>query len=258
MTRHHHIFIAAPASGGIGAQMARSLSGAQKALAQAGYGPAVLGAHREGQIHLDTTLIGDAAAGLFHFFARAGERAECFAEALGGPVGRLVLHLPCYDAYYPMLWRHLAERRALKPFEGAVEQLAGRGRGWLEVVAELKTALDPREIVLLPAPALAEEALAALVPGARVIARSIRQERQSDTAIAMMQRLHRSKIRIRPKQMERLARFHEGLPQGAPIAEFDPLTASRLRRRFQQDLRRLVAMDRVRIGADPALAVAAQ
>lgn len=258
MIRQHHIFIAAPASGGLGAQMARSLAHGQKALAAAGYGAAVLGPHPLGQIHLDSRLIGDSASGLFHFFARTRERAARFAQIVNAPIGRVVLHLPCYDAYYPMLWRDLAEKRALKPFNGAVPRLLARARGWVEVVSDLKAALNPREIIVLPAPVLFEEALAALVPGASVAPEPIQPVRQSDSVIAMMQRLHHSGIHIGPKQMQRLAKFHDRQPQGAPIAEFDTLAGARLRRRFQRDLVKLAEIEGVRIGADPALAVAAQ
>lgn len=252
MIRQHHIFIAAPASGGLNAQMARSLACAPRALAVAGYGPAVMGAHPKGQIHIDGRLIGDSAAGLFHFFARTRERAARFASALGGPVGRIVLNLPCYDSYYPMLWRELAAIRALRPFEGAVPRLLARERRWVQVVEDLKAALNPREIIVLPTPATIEDALAALVPGAEIAPQPVTLLQQSDSAIAMMQRLHRAGISIGPKQMQRLAGFHDRQPQGTPIAQFGSLAGTRLRRAYQADLAQLAAMEGVRIGAEPA------
>ncbi|PFG63572.1 hypothetical protein AXZ77_2179 [Thioclava sp. ES.031] len=254
----HHIFIAAPASGGMSGQMARTLGCGQDALARAGYGPAVIGAAAGGRVYLDSQLIGDAAAGLYHLFARAQERAERFREALSGSVGRVVLYAPSYEDYYPALWRDLAARRPLKPFAELTPRLMARPRRWVNVVRDLKAGLNPREIIVLPHGSKIGEAMAALVPGASLDPAPDAETAHADTVIAMMQRLHHSGVVIGPKQKRRLARFHHQQPQGTPIAEFDPLDRASLQRRYEQDLEQMAAIDGVRIGPDEALQIAAQ
>ncbi|WP_295533797.1 hypothetical protein [uncultured Thioclava sp.] len=258
MSRHHHLFIASPASGALGAQVARSLASGQAQLAKAGYGEAVLGPHRSGQIHLDAKLIGDVSCGLFSFFEQAGKNAMRFARRLDAPIGRVVIQTLPYDQYYPMMWRHMATGRALKPFEGAVARLMERPRGWAQVIADLHAALAPQEIVVLPAPVLVEEALAALVPGARLDPRTPPQLDRPDSAIAMLQRLHRANVTLDPHQIQRLAAFHARQPQGAPLAAFNAIDSVKLRKRYAQDMDQIAAMARTRIGADLDFAIAAQ
>ncbi|WP_417808055.1 hypothetical protein [Thioclava sp.] len=258
MTHRHHLFIASPASGVLGAHVARTLASGQDALAKAGYGVAVLGPHRGGQIHLDAALIGQAECGLFHFFGDARARATRFAQRLKAPIGRIVIQTLPYDQYYPMMWRHLAVTRALHPFAGATARLVDRPRGWAQVIEDLHAALQPQEIVVLPAPVLVDEALAALVPGARLDARTPALPDHSDSEIAMLQRLHRANVTLAPHQMHRLSKFHAHQPQGAPLAGFDVLDAMKLRQRYTRDLDQIAAMAHTRIGADLDFAIAAQ
>jgi hypothetical protein len=258
MTRRHHLFIASPASGALGAHVARTLASGQKNLAKAGYGAAVLGPHHSGQIHLDASLIGQVECGLFHFFGDAHARATRFAQRLSAPIGRVVIQTLSYEQYYPMMWRDLAVTRALNPFEGAKARLMGRTRGWAQVIEDLHAALQPQEIVVLPAPVLVDEALAALVPGARLEARTPALPDHCDSEIAMMQRLHRANVSLAPHQRQRLAKFHARQPQGAPLAAFDAFDTVKLRQRYSRDLDRIAAMANTRIGADLDFAIAAQ
>ena len=258
MTRRHHIFIASPASGALGAHIARTLASGQKDLAKAGYGAAVLGPHRKGQIHLDAALIGQAECGLFHFFGDARARASQFAQRLSAPIGRVVIHTLPYDQYYPMMWRHLAVTRALNPFAGATARLLERPRGWVQVIEDLHAALQPQEIVVLPAPVLVDEALAALVPGAHLDARTPTLPDHCDSEIAMLQRLHRANVSLAPHQAQRLSKFHARQPQGAPLAGFNVLDARKLRQRYCRDMAQIATMARTRIGADLEFAIAAQ
>ena len=258
MTRRHHLFIASPASGALGAHVARTLASGQKDLAKAGYGAAVLGPHRSGQIHLDAALIGQAECGVFHFFGDARARATRFAQRLSAPVGRVVIQTLPYDQYYPMMWRQLAVTRALNPFAGATTRLVERPRGWVQVIEDLHAALQPQEIVVLPAPVLVDEALAALVPGARLDARTPALADHSDSEIAMMQRLLRANVTLAPQQMHRLSKFHARQPQGAPLAGFDVLDTMKLRQRYSCNMDQIAAMANTRIGADLEFAIAAQ
>ncbi|TMV90148.1 hypothetical protein FGG78_13595 [Thioclava sp. BHET1] len=261
MARQHHLFIASPAAGRLGPQMARTLAAGHAQLQAAGYGLPVLGPHPAGHVHLDATLIGTANCGLFHFFAKAEGRAQLFARRLGAPVSRLVIQTVPYETYYPKMWRQIAARQPLKPFEGATKRLVERARGWVEVIGDLQRALQPREIVVLPAPVTVEEGLAALVPGASLAPRlqvGPDAGELSESAIAMMQRLFRANVTIEAQQLRRLQAFHNRQPQGAPIAAFDALDAAKLRRRYRQDMKAIGAMPGVRIGADCEYAIAAQ
>lgn len=257
-TREHHIFAALPATEGLGATVARSLAQARRPLAAAGYGPAVLGPVATGGLHVDETILGRAAAGLGGFFAQAPERARVFARKLQGPVGRLVLPVLPYDSYYPALWRHLAQRRAVEDFDTLAPELAAQARGWPDLVAGLIAALNPREVVILPAPVQAEDVLAALVPEIALSPRPGAVRDVPDTALAMLQRLYRAGATVPPQQLARLVAFHARQPQPAPLAAFSPLDSGLLRRRFRQDLARITALPGVRLGAAQGFAIAAE
>ncbi|MGD9917924.1 MAG: hypothetical protein AB7U46_07880 [Paenirhodobacter sp.] len=244
----HHIFAAIPASGGLGANVARSLAQGRGLLAQAGYGAPVLGPIASGGVHVDETIFAKPIAGLSGFFTHIQRRARHFSSNLSTPVGRLVLPVVAYDDYFPALWRHQAQRRAVEDFATLAPELAALRRGWVEIVRELIAALSPREVVILPAPTGVAEVLTALVPGAAIEARPGQGREMPDTALAMLQRLYRSGVEISPQQVARLTAFHARQPQPAPIAAFAPLEGALLRRRFQRDLATLAAMPGVRIG----------
>lgn len=255
----HHLMICAPAMAGLAGQVARALAQGRDRLAEAGYGAAAIGPSASAQIHIDETLIGRVPQGLAGFFPQVGGRARDYAGRLGGPVGRLVITTLPYDLYYPMMWRFLAQRRAVQPFAEMAELLVARERGWVELVSELSAALGARETVILPAPVRGEEALAALVPGASLpMPPAAAQENVPDTGLVMLQRLYRTGATIAPRQIQRLMQFHARQPQPAPLAAFSALEAARLRRRYQADLATLAARPGVRIGAAPELVLAAE
>lgn len=256
--REHHVFAALPATEGLGATVARSLAQARGPLTAAGYGPAVIGPIATGGLHVDETILGRSAAGLGGFFPQAPERARVFARKLGGPVGRLVLPVLPYDSYYPALWRHQAQRRAVEDFATLAPALAEQTRGWPDLVAGLIEALRPREVVILPAPVQAGEVLAALVPDVTLSPRPGATRDVPDTALAMLQRLYRAGATVPPQQLARLVAFHARQPQPAPLAAFSPLDSGLLRRRYQRELARLAALPGVRLGAARSLAIAAE
>lgn len=254
----HHIFASLPATSGLGAQVARALVLGRAALAEAGYGPAVLGPVAAGGVHVDETVAGRAGAGLSGFFPQAGVRARAFGTKLGGPVGRLVVPALPYDSYFPALWRHQAVRREMPAFDELAPQLLALSRGWVEVVEELIAALQPAETVVLPAPVAVADVLTALVPDVPIAAQSAPEPRLPDTGIAMLQRLYRSGTVIAPKQVQRLMAFHARQPQPAPLAAFSALETAELRRRYLDDLRRLEALPGLRLGSGLGLAFAAE
>jgi hypothetical protein len=245
----HHIFSTAPGFGPLCASVARGLAQGRAELAAAGYGPAVLGPHAAGRIHLDETLMGRAAAGLTGFFPMAPLRMRRFAEKIQGPVGRLVVVVQPYDVYFPQVWRHQAQRRAMPDFADLVPALSNESRGWADIVAEMQAEFCPRELVILPTPVTPSEALAALVPGVMLALEPSGPAQVPDTGIAMLQRLFRAGVNIAPRQAQRLMSFHVQQPQPAPLAAFSVLEAARLRRRYARDLERIAAMPGVRIGA---------
>ncbi len=259
MTSHsHQIFAALPATGSLAANVARTLAIGHRELAGAGYGAAVLGPVGGGGVHVDETICGRAAAGLDGFFAQAAARARAFAARLNGPVTRLVVPVLPYDLYFPSLWRHQAARRAMPDFASLAAQLGADPRGWVDLVEELVAALAPQEVVILPAPLRAAQVLAALVPAAGLAAQDTPPAAMPDTALAMLQRLYRSGVRISPRQAARLAEVHARQPQPAPLASFAPLEAARLRQRFGADIDRLAGLPGVRIGLAAGLACAAE
>ncbi|MDF2139925.1 hypothetical protein [Paenirhodobacter sp. CAU 1674] len=243
---HHHIFLAAPGFGPLGACVARSLALGRAALTAAG------------TIHVDETLMGRAGAGLSGFFPMAPQRMRRFATKIQGPVGRVVLLTQSYDTYFPQIWRHQAQRRAMPDFGDIAPALVRDQRGWADLVAEVLRELKPRDLVVLPAPVTPAEVLAALAPGVALPVAPLDTVQLPDTGLAMLQRLLRAGVSIAPRQAQRLMAFHAEQPQPAPLAGFGVLEAARLRRRYEQDLDRIAAMPGVRIGAMVPLAIAAE
>ena len=246
----HHIFLATPATTGLTGPLARTLSTGRAALAAAGHGAPVLGPGPQGGVHLDDTILGGVAPGWSGFFDGAGARAASFAACLSGPVGRLVVPVMSYDAFYPLLWRERAVAGAVAPFAAQAGALATRSRGWLAVLGEVVAAFRPRELILLPEPAGLPEICAALVPGAALEFAPVRVRLRPDTGLAMLQRLYGQGVVLAPRQITRLLQFHDRLVQPAPLAAFAPLEAARLRQRFNTELARLAAHPRVRMGAE--------
>lgn len=203
-------------------------------------------------------LAGRAAAGMTGFFPDALARAKAYGARLGGPVDRLVIPLLPYDLYLPMLWRGLAQRRAMPDFSEMAQALIATTRGWPDVVADLVAGLQPSQTLILPAPVSAAEALAVLVPEVALVAAQSDYRDTPDTALCMLQRLYRQKVTIAPRQVARLVAFHTKLPQPAPIAAFTAAEAAALRRRFAADLDRIGALAGVKIAGRPKLSVAAE
>lgn len=257
-TNDHHVFLSMPGTGALGAIVARSLAAGQAALGATGLGKAVLGPVASGGVHVDETICGRAAAGMEGFFPLAEARAFAFSRKIRGPVGRLVLPMLPLDTLYPKLWRAQAARRAMPAFDALAPHLLAEPRGWFDLVSELIATLAPRETILLVDPTPAE-ALAALVPEAGLAAPAAAEPELPDTALAMLQRLHRSGITLPARQLSRLAAFHLRQPQPAPIAAFAELDAARLRRQFAADLDQLTGLPCVRVGAAPLpMAIAAE
>lgn len=258
MTNMHHIFVSLPATAGLGAQVARALVLGRADLAAAGYGSAALGQVAAGGLHVDETIAGRARAGLSGFYPLARARAEAFGARLRGPVGRLVVPALPYDSYLTALWRHQAERRAMPAFAELAPQLVALSRGWVDLVAELISALNPTETVVLPAPLRAADVLDALVPEVRLSAEASPEPQAPDTALAMLQRLYRAGVSVPPKQARRLMAFHSRQPQPAPLAAFSPFEVAQLRRRYRADLAQIAQLPGVRLGAGIGLAYAAE
>ena len=257
------IFIAPPMFGPLPGAVARGLSQGQGALAAAGVGAAALGPVPGAGVIVDQSVFGRPVAGLSGFFAQAGARAGALAAQLGAPVGRLVVPVVPLDLAYPALWRAVAARRAVAPFDALAEGLAGQARSWGAVLEEIIAALAPREVVLLPAldpggPVTVAHVLAALVPEAGLNAEEPPHTpaHLPDTALAMLQRLFRQGVALPPRQVARLVAVHERSPQAVPIAAFAPLQAVALRRSFAAELGALAAKPGVRIGVDSPLGFA--
>jgi len=219
----------------------------------------VLGPDQRGLLHVDDMLAGRAAAGMAGFVSGVRWRgSKAYGARLGGPVERLVIPLLPYDLYLPMLWRGLAQRRAMADFSEMAQDLIATPRGWSDVVADLVAGLQPRQTLILPAPASAAEALAVLVPEVDLVAAQSGYHDAPDTALRMLQRLYRQKVVIAPHQVARLVAFHAKLPQPAPIAAFTAADAAGLRRRFAADLDRIGALAGVEIAGHPKQSIAAE
>lgn len=225
----HDIFIAPPASGPLPAQLTRAA------------------AHGGAKLSLHGSALGRLFAGLSGFYPDAEARARDLADGLDAPVGMLVLLIQPYRDYLPALWREQARRRAVPDFADIAPGLADTPRGWPEVVKDLRRGLRPRRTLVLAAPFDSAVALDALCPAAELPATEDDKPPMPDTALAMLQRLHRQGVALGPRQRARLMAFHMQQPQPASLAAFAPPEAEALRVRYDQDVGRIAALQDVEV-----------
>ena len=223
-TPEQDIFIAPPASGPLPVQLTRAVT---------------LGG---AEIRLNGRVLGRLFAGLSGFYPETEARARDLASGLDAAVGTLVLLIHPYVEYLPALWREQARRRAVPDFAEIAPVLADTPRGWPEVVKDLRRGLSPRRTVVLATPFDPAAALETLCPTAELPAPAADKPAMPDTALAMLQRLHRQGVMLGPRQRARLLAFHERQPQPAALAAFAPSEAEALRVRYDQDLGRIAAL----------------
>ncbi len=181
------------------------------------------------------------------FFPTAPLRGGFLAEVLGARrVARLTLVLRPYAGMFLSGFRKRAEDQRQEPFRKVAPRMAEFEGGWPEVIAALKAALDPGEIVVLdyrrrPQARLAAEVCPMLDTAAMVEPDGEANASLSDAALfAMQARIHAGE-EATPALIEEMRRTYGEVRAETAYAAFTEDETARLDARFAADMDRLAA-----------------
>lgn len=181
-------------------------------------------------------------------YAAAGPRLEFLRQHLAAPVRRVVLVLRSYEAQAISVYRKRLEFRALQPFEHYAREIWPAARGWPELVADLRHALDPDEIVLFthedrPSRSAILRALCPELPeaGWDEPAAPVNASAGDAACFALLE-AHRAGRKLSPDEVAAIIRDHAGAAAPRPLIDLPHAVLEAQRDRYRADLQRLADM----------------
>ncbi|MBJ6373390.1 hypothetical protein [Sedimentitalea arenosa] len=181
------------------------------------------------------------------FYPAAGKRCATLRAALGAPA-HLLLVVRDYADLVVSAHRKRAEDNPVPPFAELVPAVLGLDRGWPELVAEMRDALAPARLTVVPYARRGEsrEVLARLVPGLEAAA--LREPSRAvnlsatDAALLALQARYRQGETLARRDWQRVIAEHaeDRAPRG--FAALEAADRARLLARYERDLARLAEL----------------
>ncbi|WP_226621729.1 hypothetical protein [Alloyangia pacifica] len=184
-------------------------------------------------------------------YPAAGPRLAFLRAHLDAPVRRVVLVLRSYEAQAISVYRKRLEFRALQPFEDYARDIWPAPRGWPELVADIRAALEPEEILLLrhedrPSRTALLRALCPEMPetGWREPDAPVNFS-AGDAACFALLAAHRDGQKLSRDEVAAIIRHHARAIPPRPLIDLPEETLEAQRARYRADLERLRAMQGV-------------
>ncbi|MBN9886388.1 hypothetical protein [Salipiger abyssi] len=191
-------------------------------------------------------------------YSHAQPRLALLRQQLTQPVRRVVLVLRSYESHAISVYRKRLEFRLLKPFEHYAAAMWPARRGWPELVADIRAALDPEEIVILrhEARPARPEILSALLPelphgGWDVPERRINHSANDAACFALVE-AHKAGRSPDRAELATLLAAHADKTAPRPFIDLPEALLAAQRARYAEDLDRIARMPGVTLYATAA------
>ena len=189
------------------------------------------------------------------FYPAADARLAALRQGLGAAEIAAVLVVRPYDELFRSAYRKRAEDKPCPPFAQIAPALVEMDRGWPDSVAAIQTHLAPARLTIVdyPARGASVDVLERLVPEARARAGKDPATRvnlsATDAALAALQEQYHRGVRLARREWKAVIKSFRNHNEDQGFARFTSCQTTRLRQRYDADLRRLANMPGVTLVA---------
>lgn len=187
------------------------------------------------------------------FFPGSGKRFRTFRKGIVEAELDLIYVVRSYDELFVSAYRKRAEDNGVPDFDTLLTNLMGMDRGWPELIAEMREAMAPRRLVVVPYAKRGTSCslLARLLPDVPE-AELVEPEQTlnlsaTDAALIALQERYRSGETLPREDWQEVVRSYAEDREDKGVAQFPPEHRKTLRAQYDRDLDRLAEMPGVEL-----------